>query len=785
MNTKITKFFAVVICTLCANYAFSATVTWTGNNNTDWNTGANWSGGSVPSSSDDVVINNGSASNQPVLDASRTIQSISISAGTLDLSGNTLTVSTASFTGGTLKNGYLYSDDFNAMENANFEGFLVMYKTGGSDNDLNGGNSITGPFGFVNNSNSRLRLAATNADQYQGIAHFEENGSGSTEPAYNGNNTFAGDISSIGSTNTVTFGSGTGQVIITGTTSIYGSPRFDKLTVNTTGQISIQEDQPVTELRMVAGTLDLDNHVITATTAYFTGGNITDGSVNFANVSTMQNATFTGPLTLTKTGGSDNIVAGGNIFNDNVTIINSSSALLRMANTTGDDYNGNMNFRENGSGQLEPAFSGNNTFAGEISTANSTSVVSFGGTSGTGIVIIDGNTLQSLVGSTSQTPVIRKLTLNTTGSLYLNLVNLVVETSVSFTSGIITSFPGNELIFADNAIHTGAKNSSHVEGPVIKRGNDAFIFPVGDGLIYAPIEIGAPGNTSDEFYAEYVPGAYVNTTTLGSGLDHVSTQEHWILNRTNGTSNVTVTLHYNGIRSGGINQMPDLRVARWSGSQWVSHGNGATTGTNAAGTVVSSSAVTDFSPFTLGSSSTLNPLPVSLLNFDAKPLSNNVKVIWSTTNEINNDYFLVEKSLDGKLWNTIGRVEGSLNSDQVINYSLIDTKPVEGIQYYRLKQYDLNGAFEYSNIIPIRFNMGENDDVVIYPNPAGSTLNITLTNNDETSIRIFNSFGQVVLEMNSVLGTAIQVDLSDLASGVYNVEITNDGLISNRKIIKQ
>ncbi len=786
MNTSTIKFFALVCLLVIGGGLFAATVTWNGNTNSNWGTASNWSTNSVPTSSDDVVINNASAGNQPVLDANRTINSLSVSAGTLELLGNTITANSATFTGGIVKNGNITVNNFTSMQNTRFEGLLVLTKNGGANNDLSGGNTFIGPIAFVNNSNNRLRLASTTADKFQGVAHFEENGAGEVEPAYNGINTFSGDISSTGSLDTVTFGAGNGQVMITGSTTIYGSPRFKRLTVNSaSGQISLLENMRIDEVRVYRGTLDMESNTLTVVRAIFSGGTVTDGTLNFQNNDSMTNTTFEGSLLLRKTGGTSNIVNGGNTFTSYVFLENNSGSLWRLANVNGDDFNGFVEFRENSTGQIEPAYNGNNTFAGDISTNNSTGVITFG--AGNGFTIIDGNSFQSIVGSTSRTPIIGRLTVNTSGTFYLNSTNLRVTTSVSFTSGIIQSSDGNELIFGDGAIWTGAKNSSHVDGPVIKIGDDAFTFPVGDGVTYAPIGMGAPSNTSDAFWAEYINAPYSNTTTMGSGLDHVSVNEHWNLNRTNGSSNVTVTLFWNKYRHGGVSSLTDLRVARWSGSQWINHGNGNVTGDETAGSVNSSSAITDFSPFTLGSSNTLNPLPVSLLNFNAMPLSSSVKVVWATTAEINNEKFVVEKSLNGTEWTAIGEVKGVGNSNSVNNYAFIDLQPVNGVQFYRLKQFDVNGKFAYSEIKPVNFNQDGIVKVNIYPNPTigNITLNLPSNENANAVVKVFNALGQVVLEMTQISTTVLDIDLNNLESGIYNVEIAYDGNVQNVKIIKQ
>ncbi|MBL7837166.1 MAG: T9SS type A sorting domain-containing protein, partial [Bacteroidetes bacterium] len=685
-----------------------------------------------------------------------------------------------------VKNGYFVADEFSSMQNTRFEGLVVMTKNGSGNNDFSGGNTFVGPVAIINNGNGRMRFAVSNADVFQGVIHFEENGSGEVEPAYNGINTFSGDISSTGSLDTVTFGAGNGQAVITGFTTVYGSPRFKRLTINSnSGQISFFENKVIDELRVYKGTLDMEGNTLTVVKAIFSGGTVTDGTLNFLNNDSMTNTSFEGALLLRKIGGSNNIVNGGNTFGSYVFIENNSSSLWRLANVTGDDFNGYVEFRENSTGQLEPAYNGNNTFAGDVSTNNSSGVITFA--AGNGFMIINGNVFQSMVGSTSRTPVIGRLTVNTSGVFYLNGTNLRVTTSLSFTSGIIQSSSGNELIFGDDAFWTGAKNTSHVDGPVIKIGNDAFTFPVGDGSFYAPIGMGAPSNNSDAFSAEYINSPYSNTTTMGSGLDHVSINEHWILDRVNGSSNVTVTLFWNKFRHGGVTSLVDMRVARWSGSQWTNHGNGNVTGNETAGSVTSSAAITDFSPFTLGSSNTLNPLPVSLISFDATPVNQSVKVVWATSNELNNDRYIVEKSFNGTEWSAIGTVKGLGNSNSVAQYSFIDAQPQLGIQYYRLKQVDLNGEFAYSEIKPVAFNHNQHIQVSLFPNPANNQVNINLPSNEnmDAKLTVFNALGQVVLELSNLSATNFSFDCSNFETGIYNIELSFDGHVQHVKFLKQ
>jgi hypothetical protein len=98
-------------------------------------------------------------------------------------------------------------------------------------------------------------------------------------------------------------------------------------------------------------------------------------------------------------------------------------------------------------------------------------------------------------------------------------------------------------------------------------------------------------------------------------------------------------------------------------------------------------------------SALLNPLPVELVSFEAKCLNAEMNLYWTTASETNNELFTVERSGDGYDFMPIATVKGALNSNNFISYSIKDLNPLSGINYYRLKQTDTDGAFEYSEII--------------------------------------------------------------------------------------
>jgi hypothetical protein len=321
-------------------------------------------------------------------------------------------------------------------------------------------------------------------------------------------------------------------------------------------------------------------------------------------------------------------------------------------------------------------------------------------------------------------------------------------------------------------------------------GTTTFTFPVGNGNVYAPITISNYGSrrTGDFFRAQYFSSRHPNAGgTKANTLNLVSQAEYWNLDRGalsgTATTTATVTMSYNTGRSGSITNASLLRVARWNGSQWMDEGRASASSTTAAsGTLISSANVTSFSPFTFGSTTSVNPLPVHLLNFTAAPAASNVDVKWTTTSEINNDYFNVEKSLDGKNWSVIGQVKGAGNTESLTNYSFVDANPVMGMQYYRLQQNDINGDFTYSSIAPVNFSASVTSALNIFPMPANNFLNVELPGASEMLVTIYNANGQKVFEASS--GSLLNIDIQNFNAGLYIVEVKADNNVSTAKFLK-
>jgi hypothetical protein len=176
-----------------------------------------------------------------------------------------------------------------------------------------------------------------------------------------------------------------------------------------------------------------------------------------------------------------------------------------------------------------------------------------------------------------------------------------------------------------------------------------------------------------------------------------------------------------------------------------------------------------------------NILPVELVSFDVQSKDNQNVLSWTTATEINNDFFSIERSNNGNDFETIGKVNGSGNSYASIYYRHVDKSPNSGANYYRIKQIDFDGKYEYSDILRAD-NMKSR--ISIYPTTTSDYINIVMDEQQVASLIVFNEVGQTIKEMTT---TEMQsrIDISDLPNGIYFAQVNTQSGKEIKKIIKQ
>ncbi len=173
-------------------------------------------------------------------------------------------------------------------------------------------------------------------------------------------------------------------------------------------------------------------------------------------------------------------------------------------------------------------------------------------------------------------------------------------------------------------------------------------------------------------------------------------------------------------------------------------------------------------------------LPVTLMNFKATTKECYTDINWQTANEQNNQGFYIERSRNGEAFIPIAFKAGMGNSAQITSYRFKDMTTENGQNFYRLRQINYDGISSYSNTVHVMNNCSESE-VAIYPNPVTNTLSIKSTYNVNSSICIYNTYGQKVKEWNNKIPLQ-NYNVSDLSSGLYTVIINQN---KRTKFIKQ
>ncbi len=179
-------------------------------------------------------------------------------------------------------------------------------------------------------------------------------------------------------------------------------------------------------------------------------------------------------------------------------------------------------------------------------------------------------------------------------------------------------------------------------------------------------------------------------------------------------------------------------------------------------------------------------LPVEFGYFEGACEEDRVELEWLTFSEINNDYFIIERSIDGSNFQVIGQVDGNGNSSNLNEYFFTDDNPKANLIYYRLKQVDFDGTTDYSKVLVIENCYTPPTSINVYPNPTVDRINIETSYQEESvDVNIVNLTGQIVLQNQIAKGENIkQIEVSALPAGTYIVLVGGDNPQS-KKFIKQ
>ena len=363
---------------------------------------------------------------------------------------------------------------------------------------------------------------------------------------------------------------------------------------------------------------------------------------------------------------------------------------------------------------------------------------------------------------------------------------------------------------ATNPIPTSIATSAHNSASLYIPQSSEWYY-VTDNNSKAIIAIKSGSNSLGKVDVEL----YIDGST-GTYDGYAFMKRHYVINVENQpSSSVDVKLlfstnEYNSIKSAAANTpeplddiatIADIGVTKYEGPSENGNYNPAdatslafisqsSSGNDAGGKyiIIQTSSFSEFWPHASGGGSAL---PIELIRFEAAKVNNDIVLSWTTATELNNDYFSLQRSVDGKEFSTIAKIDGAGNSNSIINYQYLDSEPLSGMSYYRLKQTDFDGKFAFSKIITVSFAYDNEANVAIYPNPTSSNINMYFdgfVNDNKVEMSIYSVNGKRVLTKAIPLSKNgdgnISMNIEQLLpAGVYIVRIIGENNIITNKII--
>lgn len=405
-----------------------------------------------------------------------------------------------------------------------------------------------------------------------------------------------------------------------------------------------------------------------------------------------------------------------------------------------------------------------------------------------GTVRFNGVTTQTIDGS--ETFFTNNMVVDNPGGLQLNSP-LRVDGNLLLTNGIVTtSSSSSPLILSESTTVDGASDNSHVNGYVQKMGVGLFSYPVGNGSKFQPVEVNLDENESG-FQVKYSSGdagtaSFTTTGASNIALQSYNTQEYWDLQPVSAATG-RVTVFWDATNNAPITTSENLgvfQVAHKTLSGWQNEGSSQVSGTLQSGSVTSKT-ISAWSPFTLGAISQA-ALPVTLTDFSARLSENQILINWITTQESNASHFEIERSIDAKHFDLIGKVNAAGNSGSLASYSHIDSfKPAAAkTVYYRLRSVDTDGSFSYSRIISVKI-VDQGFTSSVYPNPVLNKEPIIVESSDPADqVIIYNVLGRKLPVTTRHLSAGkIQINTSDLTDGIYLIRLESAGKTVYHRLI--
>ncbi len=434
------------------------------------------------------------------------------------------------------------------------------------------------------------------------------------------------------------------------------------------------------------------------------------------------------------------------------------------------------------------------------------------------VVVYDGGVDQTVTGTSHPVTTgpqhqygILRIGMQNSSAAVLNEGDITVRTRLELNNGILDLHA--QSLFLENGnpdavIRTGGfvlseNDQSYFVWKNITGG--AHEFPFGQRpsvyipVLFAPIsgfgtDVSISTRSTSSPDNRPVPGNLVSTVL--SSINNLFAEDDvidrwWKVNANGMTANVTLKYSSTENTLSIGNRLSPLGLRSWNGISWTEPTGYGYAITSGVGSVTITN-VSQFSNWILAVNNSVLPIELSL--FQVKAFKNEIRLDWTTSSEINNDYFTIERSGDGEDFIVLGQVPGAGNSTETEIYSFIDPMPLEGRNYYRLKQTDYDGQYTYSDVKSAVFadpRFSTIDIQTIAPNPFEDHFRVSFSLPQAGNVKILlitssgKTLGSYSQQGNRGMNEFEYQDGGNLQSGTYILQLISGGEMLSKKIIKK
>ncbi len=316
--------------------------------------------------------------------------------------------------------------------------------------------------------------------------------------------------------------------------------------------------------------------------------------------------------------------------------------------------------------------------------------------------------------------------------------------------------------------------------------NTSVVYTFG-GRTIATINWGNTGTVPSSVTLQYYTGVNAPNAAAGRNLMNA----YLAASATGGSGfSYNLQLNYDPAIMGNVSSESNLRMAFFRNSTWTFD---SISTVNTVARIINTSNLSQITTTNFTGTDVTNPLPVVLGYFNAKASGVDAELNWATFAEVNNNGFYIERSVNGEQFEEIGFVKGRINSSRAMQYNFTDKNAASVAQtiFYRLRQVDVDGSYDYSQVAILNFiKQTENRNAILaYPNPFSTQLTLAIQSGisgdatlhvyDLTGKKVVNSFVKLT---NGLVSTEAA---SNLNAGIYFAEIICGNELFKVKLIKE